>query len=92
MSQHVPYRKLHSPETDTMAQTEAPAYARVLDLVSDIATGRHALSKFIPPLLWLVDAVLCGLIVWKVPCEQPQSRIQTDGERPTYARNAQTPR
>ncbi|KAL7807281.1 family 58 glycosyltransferase [Trichoderma gracile] len=33
----------------------------------DIANGRHALSKVVIVGLWLADAVLCGLIIWKVP-------------------------
>lgn len=33
----------------------------------DIANGRHALSKVVIFALWLADAVLCGLIIWKVP-------------------------
>lgn len=35
----------------------------------DIANGRHALSKVVIFALWLADAVLCGLIIWKVPCQ-----------------------
>ncbi|KAF4980871.1 hypothetical protein FZEAL_3217 [Fusarium zealandicum] len=35
--------------------------------VADVANGRHALSKLVPVALWLVDAVLCGLIIWKIP-------------------------
>lgn len=47
----------------------APLYKRAIDLASDVATGHHALSKFVPPALWLVDAALNGLIIWKIPCE-----------------------
>lgn len=42
--------------------------ASLIKFASDVANGRHALSKFIPMGLWLADAVLCGLIIWKVPC------------------------
>ncbi|KAL6799861.1 glycosyltransferase family 58 protein [Trichoderma sp. SZMC 28012] len=41
--------------------------ASLIKFASDVANGRHALSKFIPMGLWLADAVLCGLIIWKVP-------------------------
>ncbi|KAK5988091.1 Dol-P-Man:Man(5)GlcNAc(2)-PP-Dol alpha-1,3-mannosyltransferase [Cladobotryum mycophilum] len=33
----------------------------------DFINGRHALSKLIPLSLWFVDAVLCALIIWKIP-------------------------
>lgn len=56
-----------------MSQPSAPAHTRALRFVSDVATGHHALSKLIPPALWLVDAVLCGLIIWKVPCKQSRT-------------------
>lgn len=36
--------------------------------VSNVLTGQHALSKFIPVALWLADAVGTSLIIWKVPC------------------------
>ncbi|KAJ4310599.1 dolichyl-P-Man:Man(5)GlcNAc(2)-PP-dolichol alpha-1,3-mannosyltransferase [Fusarium piperis] len=35
--------------------------------VLDVANGRNVLSKFVPVALWLADAVLCGLIIWKIP-------------------------
>lgn len=35
----------------------------------DLMAGRHALSRYIAPLLWLTDAVLTSLIIWKVPCK-----------------------
>lgn len=37
--------------------------------VADVANRRHALSKLVPFGLWAVDAVLCALIIWKVPCK-----------------------
>lgn len=36
--------------------------------VLDVACGRHALSPLIPIALWLADAVLTGLVIWKIPC------------------------
>ncbi|KAF7559652.1 hypothetical protein G7046_g4508 [Stylonectria norvegica] len=64
--------KLHtltwsSPSIIAMSQSQPALPARAIGFVSDVANGRHALSKLIPPLLWLADAVLCGLIIWKVP-------------------------
>lgn len=35
----------------------------------EIAVGRHPMAIFIPPLLLLLDAGLCVLIIWKVPCK-----------------------
>lgn len=43
--------------------------AQAIQLALDTATGRNALSKFVAPGLFLLDAVLCALIIWKVPCE-----------------------
>ncbi|KAK1585525.1 glycosyltransferase [Colletotrichum navitas] len=50
-----------------MADQAPPIHVQATRLVLDIANGRHALSKAIPPLLLVLDAVLCGLIIWKVP-------------------------
>ncbi|KAF4592600.1 Dol-P-Man:Man(5)GlcNAc(2)-PP-Dol alpha-1,3-mannosyltransferase [Ophiocordyceps camponoti-floridani] len=33
----------------------------------DVAAGRHALSSIVAPALWLLDAVLCCLVIWGVP-------------------------
>ncbi|RFU80236.1 dol-p-man:man5 c2-pp-dol alpha-1,3-mannosyltransferase [Trichoderma arundinaceum] len=41
--------------------------ASLIKFASDVANGRHALSKLVPLGLWLADAALCGLIIWKVP-------------------------
>ncbi|KAM0563407.1 hypothetical protein ACHAPJ_001128 [Fusarium lateritium] len=38
-----------------------------ISFVSNVANGRHALSKFVPVALWFADAVLCGLVIWKIP-------------------------
>jgi alpha-1,3-mannosyltransferase len=40
---------------------------QVWHFVTDVATGRHALSKLIAPALWLADAALCVLIIVNVP-------------------------
>ncbi|OAA48447.1 Glycosyltransferase, ALG3 [Metarhizium rileyi] len=50
-----------------MAPRGEPPHKAALRLALDVANGRHALSKFIPIALWLADAVLCSLIIWKVP-------------------------
>ncbi|OHX00487.1 dolichyl-p-man:man c -pp-dolichyl mannosyltransferase [Colletotrichum incanum] len=50
-----------------MANQAPPIYVQATHLVLDVANGRHALSRAIPPLLLALDAVLCGLIIWKVP-------------------------
>lgn len=51
-----------------MADKEPPLYLRAVNLSIDIASGRHALSKLVPPALLVLDALLCALIIWKVPC------------------------
>ncbi|KAF6824093.1 hypothetical protein CPLU01_11022 [Colletotrichum plurivorum] len=50
-----------------MADPAPPIHVRTMRTVLDIVNGQHALSKAIPPLLLALDAVLCGLIIWKVP-------------------------
>ncbi|KAL1843184.1 hypothetical protein VTJ49DRAFT_2735 [Mycothermus thermophilus] len=40
---------------------------RAVRFALDVANGRHALSKLVAPLLFLADAVLCVLVIWKVP-------------------------
>ncbi|KAH9891428.1 glycosyltransferase family 58 protein [Xylariomycetidae sp. FL2044] len=42
--------------------------AQGLELASDVANGRNRnLSRLVPPALFLLDAVLCALIIWKIP-------------------------
>ncbi|KAH6895682.1 glycosyltransferase [Thelonectria olida] len=50
-----------------MSQSTMPTHIRAISFVADVANGRHVLSKLIPLTLWLADAVLCGLIIWKIP-------------------------
>ena len=54
----------------TMANNQ-PLHVQATRFALDVAKGRHALSKLIPPLLFLADALLCALIIWKVPCKPP---------------------
>ena len=47
-----------------------PLYRHAASLVSfvlDVLTGRSALSVLVPLALFALDAVLCGLVIWKVP-------------------------
>jgi len=50
-----------------MANAKPQQWPRPIQLGLDIASGRHTLSKAIPPLLWLLDAGLTSGIIWKVP-------------------------
>ncbi|KAL1872329.1 hypothetical protein VTK73DRAFT_1560 [Phialemonium thermophilum] len=50
-----------------MASARPPMHIHVLKLALDLASGRNALARAIPPLLVLADAFLCALIIWKVP-------------------------
>ncbi|KAH6608403.1 hypothetical protein Trco_001749 [Trichoderma cornu-damae] len=55
-------------ELDSSKTREPTAsMAAMITFASDVANGRHALSKFVPPGLLFADAILCGLIIWKVP-------------------------
>ncbi|EGX95367.1 Lethal(2)neighbour of Tid protein [Cordyceps militaris CM01] len=49
------------------AAREPAVHVRALTFVVDVACGRHALSPLIPVALWLADAVLTCLIIWKIP-------------------------
>jgi hypothetical protein len=67
-----------------MADKEPPLLTKAVSLVIEVANGRHTLSKAIPPLLLLLDAALCGLIIWKVPCKL----APTTSQRCTLLHNA----
>ena len=51
-----------------MVGKDPPVHLRALGLLLDIANGRHALSRLIPPALLVLDTFLCAVIIWKVPC------------------------
>ncbi|KAK0643875.1 glycosyltransferase family 58 protein [Cercophora newfieldiana] len=53
--------------TSRMADSKTPIHQQAVRLVLDVANGRHFLSKLIPPALWAADALLCGLVIWKIP-------------------------
>ncbi|KAK0636828.1 glycosyltransferase family 58 protein [Bombardia bombarda] len=48
-------------------KSETSIVQQAVQLALDVANGRHALSKLIPPALLLADVLLCSLIIWKVP-------------------------
>ncbi|ROT42923.1 ALG3-domain-containing protein [Sodiomyces alkalinus F11] len=51
-----------------MADDQQPSIpAQVATLVLNIANGRHKLSKAIPVVLFVLDALLCAAIILKVP-------------------------
>lgn len=52
-----------------MSDKEPQGLARAYRQVLDIAYGRHPYSYLIPVALWVFDAILCQLVIWKVPCE-----------------------
>jgi len=53
-------------DTDTR---KPPFHEQAIQLALDVANGRHFLSRLIPPALLLADALLCALVIWKVPCK-----------------------
>ncbi|KAK3319136.1 glycosyltransferase family 58 protein [Apodospora peruviana] len=50
-----------------MATQDRPIHQQAIGLALDIANGRHGLSKLVAPVFFLLDTLLCGLIIWKVP-------------------------
>ncbi|KAK3988471.1 glycosyltransferase [Cladorrhinum sp. PSN332] len=50
-----------------MTGKNPPIHRQAIQFALDTANGRNALSKLIPPALFLADALLCALIIWKVP-------------------------
>ncbi|KAK6957620.1 dolichyl-P-Man:Man(5)GlcNAc(2)-PP-dolichol alpha-1,3-mannosyltransferase [Daldinia eschscholtzii] len=50
-----------------MASKDPSLVSQAVRFVFDVANGRSALSKFVPPCLFVLDAVLCALIIWKIP-------------------------
>jgi alpha-1,3-mannosyltransferase len=52
----------------TMAPQTTPFRVQAFNFVLDVANGRHALSKLIPIVLWLMDGGLTSIVIWKVPC------------------------
>ena len=52
-----------------MAEQEPPWHIVLYRQVKSLAIGEHPLSKYVPPLLLLVDALLTSLIISKVACK-----------------------
>ncbi|KAI1335882.1 glycosyltransferase family 58 protein [Xylariaceae sp. FL0016] len=50
-----------------MASHEPGLPSKAIGLLFDTANGRNALSKLVPPALFLLDAILCALVIWKIP-------------------------
>jgi alpha-1,3-mannosyltransferase len=48
---------------------EPPRHITLVRQVKSLAMGEHPLSKYVPPLLLLTDALLTSLIISKVACE-----------------------
>ncbi|KAI0840716.1 glycosyltransferase family 58 protein [Hypoxylon sp. FL0890] len=50
-----------------MAGKDSGLVSQAVRLAFDVANGRSTLSKLVPPCLFLLDAVLCALVIWKIP-------------------------
>ncbi|KAF5555219.1 dolichyl-P-Man:Man(5) c(2)-PP-dolichyl mannosyltransferase [Fusarium mexicanum] len=50
-----------------MSESASGTLSQGVRFLRNVLNGRHALSKLIPIALWLVDALGCGLIMWKIP-------------------------
>ena len=63
---------METQEENNMAEEDTievlPKRVFYLHQVRDLALGVHPLSKYIPPLLLLFDALLTSLVIYKVPC------------------------
>lgn len=53
-----------------MTEKQPGIVSRAVGFALDVANGRHALSRLIPLALFGLDAVLCVLIIWKIPCKK----------------------
>lgn len=52
-----------------MTEPHQPGLAsQAVRFVLDVANRRHALSRLVPVVLFLADAALCALVIWKIPC------------------------
>jgi alpha-1,3-mannosyltransferase len=50
-------------------KSEPPRHLSYFRQAKDLALGVHPWSKYVPPLLLFLDALLCSLIISKVACE-----------------------
>ncbi|KAI7773777.1 hypothetical protein LA080_009896 [Diaporthe eres] len=71
-----------------MATKQDPLYLQAFRFAQDVATGGHWLSRLIPPVLILLDAALCVLVIAKVAYTEidwtaymEQVQLFLDGER-----------
>jgi hypothetical protein len=51
-----------------MAEETVPRHVAIYKEAKKLAMGDHPLAKFVPPVLLLMDALLCSFIISKVPC------------------------
>ncbi|CRK18890.1 hypothetical protein BN1723_017713, partial [Verticillium longisporum] len=63
----VPRRHISAAMADQQLANKAAAPAQPINLLLDIVNGRHKLSRAIPIALLIFDALLCILIILKVP-------------------------
>lgn len=59
--------KASPPSTSSPTTSSTPLYLQAVRFVLDVLNGRSALSVLVPFALFALDAVLCGLVIWKVP-------------------------
>jgi alpha-1,3-mannosyltransferase len=51
------------------AENETTIEVSYLRQLKDLAMGEHPLSRFVPPLLLLADAVFTGAVIYTVSCK-----------------------
>ncbi|KAH7319826.1 putative NOT-56 mannosyltransferase G6G8.10 [Stachybotrys elegans] len=54
-------------QSTAMAPNSLPLHQQAWRFGVDVLTGHGQLSKLIPIALWIADALLCVLVIWKVP-------------------------
>lgn len=51
-----------------MAAPSLPRHVSLYQQAKELAMGHGPLAKFVPPALLALDAVLCSLIISRIPC------------------------
>lgn len=55
---------------------EMPRHVAYYQQAKQLAMGVHPLSKYVPPLLLLADALLTSLVISKVACKLPMRLLR----------------
>jgi alpha-1,3-mannosyltransferase len=53
----------------------SPRQVGLYQQAKKLALGHHPLAKYVPPILLMLDALLCSLIISNVACKLPETFI-----------------